>query len=585
MFTKRYLTKWFGGGVFAENHVLKEDFVSDCIKFELLCEISSLTLCKRTVDWLWDQKKRGCALICVSDMHLRSTEIKELFFRLGISALFDDVISSCDRGIARTKHEGSLYPYVLEKLGLRAVDCLMIGDNLEVDCKVPRKFGIASKWVPHEFHKVFLSIGRRAGRRSLKDRAPMFYAKPLLNSNNYREYALFYYAFCERLYEETRSEKLDKIVFLAREGHFLKRCFNLYQSLVIPREERIETCYLKCSRRAAASVQREKCEPSGFSNISIRNYMRSIGFLGDEVEAIFGSENDLDAIWPNLGDKKVLETLGDSRVTEIINLRYEENRLAFDNYLNNVIGTQARRIAVVDIGWTGRMQSCINSFVDSLELKGFYLGVIGDCEDTRGLSRKGLLFDCGADAAKQEKSAFYDVFRANTQLFEQLAAAPHGSACFYRMNQGKAKVVEEWERSEQSLYFDTIQDLQTKLLNDFSNICVMNFRRASDATFNKELALVKCRSDLIQNRGRVDFMDELCNGFVQNFRQQTTGIGYESTVQIPITKLIGHPEEYERYFAKLGLLAKKKKCFWLSRVVNSVVYAVISLRIKVGLAS
>jgi hypothetical protein len=230
---------------------------------------------------------------------------------------------------------------------------------------------------------------------------------------------------------------------------------------------------------------------------------------------------------------------------------------------------------LVDVGWIGRMQQGIDVLFDDVSTIGYYIGIYDNLLDPPfDIERKGLIFNKNNNG---EKSEFFDLFRANIQIYEQLLAAPHGSACYYRIENGKPVVMTEWDSQEEKLYKECIFDIQCRMLRYFKYICTLVF--GDNKKSNKELALIVLRSAMLQSDERLAFMKRLNTGFSQNFQQQTVGLEFNPAgLEINPIRVITNPQEYVRYFAKLGVVLDKKNLAIIRKPINGAMYWYIRFR-------
>ena len=80
---------------------------------------------------------KGKEIICISDMYLHSTDIKEILESCGYDRISSIYVSS---EIKLTKNSGSLYKYVLANRKIPAKSMLHIGDNYHSDICVAQKY-------------------------------------------------------------------------------------------------------------------------------------------------------------------------------------------------------------------------------------------------------------------------------------------------------------------------------------------------------------------------------------------------------------------------------------------------------------
>lgn len=547
----------------------RQEFLNDSILLELKCELSSAKINTKVAKFLMDYKKKGVKVVCVSDYHLSSDDLKRFILSLGIDWL-DGVYSSAS--FAESKEDGKLYNEVLKQLNLNPEECLMIGDNRLSDIKNAKANGIHAKYFSNNIHKNAL---RLKNKFSISSSSIKTVSKKYLDSDCYEEYSMLLYTFCVRLYNVASENKFKKIIFLAREGGFLKRCFEEYQLLCVPKDYRIKSEYLKLSRRAIHSVQKDKCMPDFFGEISVINYFKSIGFTEEEAR-IFAKNLGID-------NPDMIENFAISKNTELIwekygtliDKRISENKNAFSEYLHSIAGRD-KKILIVDVGWTGRMQQGIEVLFDEYSTVGCYMGIYDNLLDEPNVERHGLIFNKSEDG---KLSRFYNIFRANTQLYEQLLSGAHGSACFYLFDEFRNPyVVEEWDRQEKGLYFDVIKDLQDKLIMDLGELCTYTFDGIESdcytrSKFNKQLAEIMLYSSLVQSSERTAFMKRLIKGFSQNFQQQSNGMKFSASgIDDNFINIIIHPDRFVRYVSKFAVAMDKYKLGGGARFVMRMYY-------------
>lgn len=542
-------------GCLMENQ--KSQFIEDLREVELECESSVHYLNKKLNKILKEQKDKK--IYCLTDYHFSSEDMGQILKHCGISFPIERIFSSADW--KATKHDGMLYDAVLKFLFIQPEQCVMIGDNKHSDMIKARERGIRTIYMPHKLHQFRLKLENRFGRGSGRQYAIKNLTKKYWKeSDNYEEYILLFYTFCVRLYKAVRERGGRKVVFLAREGWYLKKCFDAYQKYCIPFAERLKTDYLKCSRRAIHSVQREKCNPDFFGDISLKNYFKSIGFSSREVQRL-SIPFDMDKVIEHFSESEEAEFIRKTKeIQDLIEKRFQENQRAFLQYVQEK--RDGEFLYLVDVGWLGRMQQGIDCLFPNVTTVGYYIGIYDNLLEPPEVERNGLIFH---KTTKGLKSECFEIFRSNIQIYEQLLAAPHGSACSYRLlPDGTTDVLEEWDEKECSLYHDAILAVQNRMDRMFQNVCRLNFEDVTTNAHTRRLAKMVLKSCLIQSRARLNFMKQLNAGFSQNFQQQTSGIIFDTKqVDVKPVELLRYPQKYVRYFAKAGVILDQKNMGFL----------------------
>lgn len=515
-----------------QQKVSLEDFIHVSLDIETAVEIGCQYLNKRYWKCLKKWKEQGKKIIIVSDFHLPKESFVDFLLAKNIDPeFFDAIYISSDFGLSKAK--GNLYDYVLNDFGCTASDVCMIGDNAIADGKRANACGIESKIIPNYLPKLKGQIARRL-HRDYSHTAFKKIRREAYN-NPFSEYSLLFFLFTKALYEKLSSKKEKSVTFLAREGFFLKELFDDYQSLLLENNEKIDTKYLKCSRRAAKSLSKDYLLGLVMKDISISDYLMSLGYTQKEIFEISKKNYDLHS----------------EEIEKLTTQRHKDNVVAAKKYMSQFVVDG--HVNIVDIGWCGTMQNAVSSILN-IPAYGYYLGLNNSPYDLS--NREGLLFDYNKE--KGISSNYADILRTNIQLYEELAAAPHGSALGYRLDEeGNAYVTEDWAENEKLMYENVISKKQKEL----RLICKAISAWCYEQDFNKMLkicAKTVLRSALIADEKRLNFLESLDKGFIDNCGKQSKGLKYDAkSVKIGLDILYA-PERYTRYFAKVQRALKAR---------------------------
>jgi len=191
------------------------------------------------------------------------------------------------------------------------------------------------------------------------------------------------------------------------------------------------------------------------------------------------------------------------------------------------------------------MQQAIEEVLGTMT-RGWYLGVQETSEDPYPYERHGLIF---ADDG-EHVSPYFDTLHANTQLYEQLLAAPHGAAEGYVLRGGKPEVREKWPDSERVLYEDVIGKMQVQMRAIFAGLVAWcdGMDPSTAIAFCADTVL---RSALIADHQRLDFLRRLDQAFVDNAGQMKQGLAFQAKRAPLRWSIIWVPEQYVRYAAKV----------------------------------
>lgn len=193
--------------------------IDNCIPNPLMLEF---------VEWCKEQKKH---IIVITDMYLDKETISKILKKIGMQ--YEKLYISGDIGL--TKSSGELFNYVLQDLNIESNKMFHTGDNQLNDLKNPLKYGIRS------FERV-----------SNVNNAKLYKTNEYKNDISYQHQQYFVeewfrnllevnsesrigfqllgpvvYEFCKWLHEQKDKNKIDRLLFVAREGFFLKKCYEL----------------------------------------------------------------------------------------------------------------------------------------------------------------------------------------------------------------------------------------------------------------------------------------------------------------------------------------------------------------------
>lgn len=539
---------------------------------------------KKVRSQLLGLKEKGIALYCITDFYLSKKHILELLKLHGLYGLFDDIFVSSNLESSK-ENQGNLFQNVLEYLNLDPKEVLMLGDNKQSDIINSSKHGIKGLHIANRQRKIkskfklfgndkkeFVRVNRELEERSSR------------SSHAYGEYIILFHVFMERLYKESKKKHIKNLFFISREGYFLKRLFDYYQSTVqLSFDNSIHTHYFKASRQSSMQIAHKELHNETFEHlqrkdpdISIENFLKSFLFndaLIDEISREIGFDRG-----EMIQDFYASEVLKKLRVSQKFSYHYEENRKtqknAFKIYLDSYeIDFEKEGMALVDVGWRGTMQECIHTFFDEkVNVHGYYLGLKEGYKITESTKRYGLNFSVYPTAGPSD-----NILMANRQLYEQLLAAPHGSTLGYRNKLGDYSI-EHYEEKERNVYFEHIAPIQEfmfaeycQLIDDLKPIC---YEHDIVQEYMTDLAL---RLGLFADKRKVKFMHEISKGFYQNVGNNAVGVSYEhsqlrdSKISL-IKRFLWFPEKTFRFLVKIKPMLYAKGLYWMSYPVSLIYY-------------
>lgn len=372
---------------------------------------------------------KGNPVVLVSDMYLPRDFLEGLLQSCGYAG-WTRCFVSCEFGA--TKAKGTLYGVVAREMDIKPSEMLHIGDNLKSDIIQARRAGVITHKIntklgeANDLAESFVSAARRVNNKSWSRREGSN-----LEGFGYCALGPVLVGFCSWLTNELRSEGINKVFYLARDGLIVQRAM---QSLG---NDALCGTYLYASRRAlqvpsfALTDSFEAIVGSMFlpRKVSLRHVFSKMGL--DEEDAV--------SAMLNMGIDPDVESRSDRLATNSDALRaygalapyVKKNSKAKLSLLEQYLRQNgfSGKVALVDIGWFGNMQIalekvCKAAGIDA-EIHGYYVGLSPEGKNQTKHRMKGYLFDALHDVNLFEQERCYN------HIFETLFSSTHGSTQSY----------------------------------------------------------------------------------------------------------------------------------------------------------
>ena len=309
-------------------------------------------------------RAQGKRIVITSDMYFPQKFMEKLLEKNGFTG-YEKLYISCD--YRASKARGTLYSFVKKDYpDIDAKKIVHVGDNHNSDSVQAEKCGLKSS-----FYRNVNEIGNQFRPENMTGLVGSFYSG-MVNArlhNGLQTYSFFYeYGYTYMglyvlgmvnwLHRKAKSEGINKIVFLSRDGSMYSRVFNMFY-------KDVDNCYCYWSRNAAMKYV---VAYQNFSEFLARYVDYRISDSdGDEVgqsvrslldvlelpklftqlpeygltEDMVLSKGNQDAIKRMLLDNRsyILET-------------YRHGREKMIGMYRDAVG-QSEHIALIDVGWTG----------------------------------------------------------------------------------------------------------------------------------------------------------------------------------------------------------------------------------------
>lgn len=494
--------------VYVMNDTLNNEvFYELSYQTECRCELNSHRAIEETSALIDKLYQMGIKMVVVSDFYLSSDTLKEFIIQIGLRDKIEEVFVSCDERCS--KHTGDLYKIVLERLQVSPEQCIMIGDNENVDIKNAKQHGISGFMVNSSDENQFEKI-----ENIITELAKECRKGKLAYSN----YCFLLYLYVERLVKELMKDEITDVYFLAREGEFLKRLFDAYISTM--KGVNINSHYLYVSRKATYPATLDELDKETFgvlrstiNNSSLDTFLENIGMF--ECKNVLAEQFNIEDAIQNFFDSPEFEEI---KKNPIFRKLYEEKRmenkgLLKEYFLSEGMG-DVEKIAIVDVGWNGTMQNHIYTIMDKKICKGYYIGVLNEAYSSVCNLKRGIIFSDNPLPSKDKELWGYDhVF------LERILWASHESTGCYKKIDGK--VVPQFENfmSEKGNYshIKPVQDLI------YEKFMVLD-RNIKESPFYLEQfyeKILHTHLDMIfrLNKEQLNLQRKMFKGQMQNFGQ------------------------------------------------------------------
>ena len=195
----------------------KEIEIKNCVSNQLM------------IDVLKKCKAQGKRIVIITDMYLPRSVINSILMKIGVE--YDYLFISGEEGV--TKRSGMLFQVVLSKLGINYSKMVHIGDDYNNDIVQPKRFGIdAFERIQNDYVNLPYSLSNQEKKISENHLEELF-IRGLQNYGSTPKVVLGYtivgpmmWEFCEWIHKIKEEKQLERILFVAREGWLIMKCYN-----------------------------------------------------------------------------------------------------------------------------------------------------------------------------------------------------------------------------------------------------------------------------------------------------------------------------------------------------------------------
>lgn len=433
-------------------------------KLELEAEFDSIVVNTEQIFLIEKLKQLGKKIIFVSDTYLSKRFMEKILSNLNLD-VYDKLYVSSD--IMKVKYTGHLWSKVKKDNPEESI--LHIGDNLNADIYMSKKYGISS------FHYTRLLGQSRIGAELKPDLVPFSLMNKIQQLENTQlaqkdQESKFWFefgeilggitlqSFIDWLKKEVIKDKIEHIYFLARDAQIIFRAWKLLDGdsicgttssyLHISRTSiRFPCCHIDIENTGELSedslyslvedtVLQGETWQEYFNRLNISenfilkhtNFIEKFGSLKNKFDYKYSSDF-----------KKFIQEELIAILAPMFAREYEE---AYGYFQQEGVFDNEKRFAIADIGWGGTNQLLLTKFREFLgirkKIKGYYYGLLNQ-------NAPGRLYYSGP-----MKSAFFNMFWKPYEsslmqnfmyILENLHSADHTTTSHYHYN----KQTDEYE--------------------------------------------------------------------------------------------------------------------------------------------
>jgi len=409
-----------------------------------------------------EAKGSGKKIIFCSDMYLSSKFIRKMLQKAGFIAEEPILVSGETK---LSKWEGTMFADIVQKYEVPRNKILHVGDNYQSDFLMPRKYGLKAWYfdlwrsimqnsVPKvvvwkDYNSLLINSSWKAhiAKSLLSEK---FYSEDKLLRLGYEVFGPLFAGFLLWLIGQFKEDKTEVVLCLARDSYLF---YKLLIENVARFELNIPIKYVYVSRTAVfvptfmdLSHNRLWYLIGGMKTMTVGERLRRLGLSAEKLEgSLTRAGLQLDEVTRG-GDQRIYTFLLHNFPTLL--WRNRDDVALIRRYLDQVIG-DARRIAIVDVGWNGTVQSAISKLLidkDSI-LRGYYMALFNPNIDPPVLNHSMTAWLTPGNRGNDWRNVFES---GGAVLVELASVAPHGMTLRYKENDGKVKpVLEELKANEE----------------------------------------------------------------------------------------------------------------------------------------
>jgi len=389
----------------------------------------------------------GHSVAFISDVYLPASFLQDQLIQQGFWKEGDRLYVSSEEGV--TKHSGGLYRVMLDRETLQPGNLCHTGDHAIADDRSARRMGLRTtpftaarlnlheravteqSEIPLEFRSAVAAASRlaRLSRPGIEN--PTEQTLWDVGASMIGPMLTGYVAWCLR---EAEQRGIRRLYFVSRDGQILHR---IAKALCRSENLDIECRYLFGSRQAWHLPALTKMDASTLDwildstlHLSVHSVLTRVGLDPASFAAELkenGFDDSTGSRHLDVSERNRLKILlSEDPLRSAVLAKAKQHRESAAEYLRQEGLLDSTPWAMVDMGWSGRMQGSLRSLLGILgsdrPVTGFYFALKGSCTATDGDTLLSFL----------DPAEFAARGLCYIPVLETLTAADHGSVMGYR---------------------------------------------------------------------------------------------------------------------------------------------------------
>ncbi|WP_052380194.1 MULTISPECIES: hypothetical protein [unclassified Pseudoalteromonas] len=402
---------------------------------------------------------QGKTVVITSDMYLpRSFFVKALeLHNISMVPIF---ASSSDN--ATKRDHGDLFDVMSNKLGVDKAGILHLGDNYQGDVEKAIEKGLqAYHYLPKRVPEAPLHYSPAASlaRGSIQLHYPVVAEKSCFELGfQYGGPACL--SYLQWIENKAKEDKIDKVLFLARDGFLLKQIVDEYKSVDFPKYDYFYGSRTTFNLAAINEDNFNEAIPyflSGSEGLSPFEILERIGVAAPDA----GVMESL-----GLDDGLILNASNDIDMQRFLHaFRWEilkvckRNRRALFKYLNELNIKSGDNIALIDVGWSGSSQESFIKVVKQLidvNVFGYYFCLAETSEKKERENSQNMAGLISAESV--DIKTLNDIYK-NRVTIETFFSAPHDTVIGLQIHNSKVFPVTDTGRGEKYESINKVKEI------------------------------------------------------------------------------------------------------------------------------